>query len=294
MNNRIRRISIFQARLDPAEAELWVSVYPEQLTSTTVVRGRLMGPRCQYASTVEVAYPLREHSRQYEKEGEPRLIMRVIIPEPSLWEPETPFLYQGPVELWQKGQGCDEVQLSHGLREFRLSPQGIRWNGRILSIRGVERSGTSEQDALELRRAGCNALLAPVSSVSLWQDADRFGFLMLGRMMSRSQFQQAHELWRHPCCLGWVLDAKLLEDPLGRAVGGNLGDKDHLMGVELDQKSATPLPAAIRFVLCPENALPALAEIGLPKLVRKEVGSLVDEGAEVTSSSPGILGWIWA
>src|SRR5437763_797077 len=101
MINRIKRIHLFDARLDPAEAEIYISVYPEQLTSTTQVRGRLTGPRCPYASTVEVGYALREHSREYSLTDIPHLSMRVIIPEPNFWEPETPFLYEGALELWE-------------------------------------------------------------------------------------------------------------------------------------------------------------------------------------------------
>jgi len=74
--NRIKRVSIFCAAATPAEAEMWISVYPVSLTSTTQVRGRLMGPRCRYASTVEVAYPLREQSPDMAEE-EPSPNMRM-------------------------------------------------------------------------------------------------------------------------------------------------------------------------------------------------------------------------
>ena len=77
----------------------------------TQVRGRLTGPRCPYTTTVEVAYPFREHSRDYGEGGSPRLTLRAIIPEPSWWDPQTPFLYEGPVELWQDGRLVD-VSLS--------------------------------------------------------------------------------------------------------------------------------------------------------------------------------------
>ena len=101
MSNRIRQIVVRDHRLDPAEAEVWITVVPEELTETTRVAGRLMGPRCPYSATVEVAYPLRTWKREDEEADAKSLTMRVVIPEASLWEPESPFLYQGPVELWQ-------------------------------------------------------------------------------------------------------------------------------------------------------------------------------------------------
>jgi beta-galactosidase/beta-glucuronidase len=143
MTNRIRHILVQDGRLDPAAAEVYVAVYPERLTSTTQVRGRLTGPRCAYASTVEVAYPLREHEREYESEGTPHVTLRVIIPEASLWDPESPFLYEGPLELWQGGQRVGELQLRHGLRWANLGPRGLRWNGRLLTVRGATREQLS-------------------------------------------------------------------------------------------------------------------------------------------------------
>src|SRR4051812_27257434 len=97
--NQIRVITVFPQLHDPAEPEVWITVTPAFQTPTTDVRGRLMGPRCHYASTVEVAYPLRPFARP--PEGLPALARRVVIPEASLWEPQCPFLYQGPVELWE-------------------------------------------------------------------------------------------------------------------------------------------------------------------------------------------------
>src|SRR5262249_16773364 len=100
MANRIKHYRILVGPATPTDAWIGISVYPERLTSVTQVRGRLVGPRCPFATTVEVAYPTREQSREYETTGTPKIMLRVIIPEPNLWEPETPFLYQGPLELF--------------------------------------------------------------------------------------------------------------------------------------------------------------------------------------------------
>ena len=138
MDNHIVRVNVWPTRLSPAEAELRVVVRPQQLTSTTQVHGRLMGPRCRYTSTVEVAYALRESSREYEKEGEPCIGLRVIIPEPNFWEPQSPHLYEGSVELWQGRQLTDQRRIRHGLRVLSLSPGGLLCNGRPLVLRGAD------------------------------------------------------------------------------------------------------------------------------------------------------------
>ena len=114
MSNKLRQVTAQVRRLSAAEAEVWLLIEAERITPTTEVRGRLMGPRCPGVSTIEVAYPLRPFPRQ--PEGLPPLSRRVVIPEPSLWEPGQPFVYQAVVELWEDGQRCDGAEFDYGLR----------------------------------------------------------------------------------------------------------------------------------------------------------------------------------
>src|SRR5260221_11284590 len=107
------------------------------MTATTEVRGRLMGPRCVYASTVEVAYPLRAGHGAPAPEANPRIIKRVVIPEPNWWDPISPFLYEGPLELWQDGELCDQRTLRHALRTLKIGSKGLRVNGQPFSIHGT-------------------------------------------------------------------------------------------------------------------------------------------------------------
>src|SRR5947199_5674337 len=124
MDNRITELSVRDGRLTPTEAEVYVSVFPAELASTTQVRGRLMGPSCPYAATVEIAYPLREFSREYASTGIPKILTRALIPEPNWWHPDCPFQYRGPVELWQSDECCERIDVSLGLRVLRLGAGG--------------------------------------------------------------------------------------------------------------------------------------------------------------------------
>ena len=114
MSNKLGQVSVRVYRLSAAEAEVWLMVEAGRMTPTTEVRGRLVGPRCPGVTTIEVAYPLRTFQRQ--PEGVPPLSRRVIIPEPSLWEPERPYVYRAVVELWEGGQLCDRSEFDYGLR----------------------------------------------------------------------------------------------------------------------------------------------------------------------------------
>lgn len=214
MENRIRHIEIHDRSLDPVAAEIWIAVQAEQHTATTEVRGRLMGPRCLYSSTVEVAYPLRpldSHSVNEENQSslalQAPMTVRAVIPEASLWEPQCPFLYHGPIELWQDGQRCDRVNLSHGLRSLQRNERGLYVNGRPLTLHGQRIAACSDEEATAWRQAGYNLLIAPVatSSIVVWEQADRFGFLVLGQLREEAGETHLREMLRdHASCLGWL------------------------------------------------------------------------------------------
>ncbi len=207
MENRIRRIEVQDRSLNPVSAEVWITVLSEHPTPTTEVRGRLMGPRCPYSSTIEVAYPLRPLSTNQEQTDSSCLTVRAVIPEASLWEPQCPFLYQGPVELWQDGQRCDQIILSHGLRSLQRKERGLRVNGHPLTLHGRKTTVCSNEEATRWHQVGYNLLIAPVatSSLAVWEQADRFGFLVLGQLGEDANEQRLIEMLRsHVSCLGWL------------------------------------------------------------------------------------------
>jgi hypothetical protein len=227
VSNRIIEVRLEERSLDPASAELWVTVRPERLTPSTEVRGRLVGPNCAFASTVEVAYPLRPLRPEQQQPGAFRF--RVAIPEPSLWDTQSPFLYAGPVELWQDGQRCDRTQLSHGLRQVALGPQGLRVNGRPTSLLGRSMEHCDPSLPGELRRAGVNLMVLPVREELLWcwYAAAVNGIFVLGRLAGEEAANdtQLRAAARLPSCLGWLVPrdrvdlAERLRGPRGPFVG---------------------------------------------------------------------------
>jgi hypothetical protein len=206
MSNRITHVEVRNRSLTPAEGEVWITVHAEVVTPATEMRGRLMGPSCPYSSTVEVAYPLRPLARP--AEDVPPLTMRVVIPEPSLWEPESPFLYRGPVELWQDGERRDRATVRHGLCSSSLTPRGLRWNGKPLPLRGRSVRGLTDDTALSLRRDGFNLLLAPLDEPGAWDIADRLGFLVIGNAAAFDDdaLSRMQRIAGHPSALGYLFD----------------------------------------------------------------------------------------
>lgn len=264
MENRIRQIRVSDGQLIPSQSEVWIRVVPEIETETTDLRGRLMGPRCPYSNTVEVAYPLAKAPPSHVPFGNmPGLIRRVIIPEACLWEPESPFLYQGPIELWQEGQCCDRVKISHGLRYFLLKEDGLRLNSRRLMLKGRAASVLTDDEAWMLRQQGYNLLIVPVQADTLpvWEQADRLGFCVLGRVMDKSDgaLRYLFELKDHASCLGWIIEE-------GNHPALSEFPPKTLIGLDCE---ATPRPDYLRgidFLYGPLD----LAHFGTPLLVKGE------------------------
>jgi hypothetical protein len=218
MKPGIEKIDLHIQLRDPTEPEVWVGVVANGASASTEVRGRLMGPRCRYSTTVEVAYPFRPAPRPPQGlEGVPR---RAIIPEASAWEPTHPFLYEGPVELWDNDQRLDENVVRCGIRYLHLGSRGFRLNGRLYALRGLLRDQCPTGEMADLREQGVNLLVTEVdrSSEQLWVDADEVGMLVLGRVSASAEsIERACSRQSHPANVGWLLASTIFEDASLRA-----------------------------------------------------------------------------
>jgi hypothetical protein len=270
MGNRIISVDLLTTRFDPAEAEFAVVVTPEQLLPDLELRGRFTGPKSPYGETIEVAYNLRPLAPEDEL---PRA--RVIIPEPSFWEPAAPFIYDGIVELWQAGELADRRKVSHGLRNLALRRHGLSLNGQLFKFRGARVNRLDESEARRLHEAKFNWLMTPVTAenVGIWEIADRYGFLVLGQVDATGDevFWLAEEQTSsHISCFGWVLPQAVLEQRQvwHTAVSVLRGHRQQLlMGIRLDEPFTGVLPGEVSFVVCSEQLLPDIAAMNLPRIV---------------------------
>jgi glycosyl hydrolase family 2 len=122
MSPRIQKTTVRLHHLTPAEAEVWVTAELNEASSGLELRGRLVGPRCPGATTVEVAYPFRPCPEGVADQPH-ALAVRAFIPEPSIWTEQTPFVYEGPLELWRDGECQDKVKVTVGLRFGNSHPR---------------------------------------------------------------------------------------------------------------------------------------------------------------------------
>ena len=115
---KIAQLTVQQKRLSTAEAELWVFVHVERIDDSTELRGCLVGPKCVAVETVQINYRLKRI--RPDAYAANVLIGRILIPEPNLWTAETPFVYEGNVELWHDAKLADIKPIRAAFRINRL------------------------------------------------------------------------------------------------------------------------------------------------------------------------------
>jgi len=119
--------------------------------------------------------------------------VRAYVPEPALWNVDTPNLYTAEVEITGEGIVDRHVE-SFGIRTLRLDPtHGLRINGQTVKLRGAcihhdngvlgaAAIGRAEERRVELLKdAGFNAIRAahnPLSQAML-DACDRVGMLVM-------------------------------------------------------------------------------------------------------------------
>jgi hypothetical protein len=114
LSNPTPAYTVHVQRLDPALADLRIEF--ANLPADVEVGGRLMGPRCAGVSTIEVAYPLRRLAPG---------AYQVLIPEPSFWTVDRPYVYEGPASFYREGVKVGTLHLSISLKKgggFELPP----------------------------------------------------------------------------------------------------------------------------------------------------------------------------
>lgn len=202
MGNRIRAATVRPIRLTPTEAELAVKVEADAPAADADVHGRLVGPRCKYGSMVEVAYPVLRLPP--ETGGPAARLGKVIIPEPSWWDPESPFLYGGPVELWEGGQTVGQVRVRVGLHHATAAGGRLLWNGRPLDLRAVAEPDAIADRLPEIRSSGANLVVVEGEPpAELLDAADEVGVLVAGRVADAARRAAARVPFHHSSLLGY-------------------------------------------------------------------------------------------
>lgn len=288
-------LDVQTTRFDPVEAEVTFTLPLDEPLEGAELRGKLHGPRNAYSETIQIAYPLRPIP------GEAGLLRsRVVIPEASLWEPRSPFLYDGTVELWHQETLLDRrSDIAFGLYQLLLRKERLTLNGRRFAVHGLAARHLDAALAEDLREVGINLLwsTATLDNEALWEQAERLGFFVLGELAGSDddvlwQVESGHA--RRISSFGWVLPQHLTRHPQlwHNAMSLLHGPaRRHLIGIRVEETPLGPLPGHVSFVVCERQHLADLAGHQLPRIVLLRRLSQIETRYEWPDPQR-ILGWI--
>jgi hypothetical protein len=252
--NHIRSLHLEIQTLNPAEADIRFHVAVDGAADRPALKGRLVGPRCAYASTVEVAYPLRETPA-----AEPnRLSMRAVIPEPNLWEPACPFLYEATVELFEHTKRLDSITMTVGLRTIGVSANSFVLNGRGFVPQPMEPAHPTESELAHARER-FNTVVLPIRDDArpLWHACDQIGLGVLGRVESQAALQLFDD---HPCLLALIVD----DDKKLATARADLLRAHVPIGLQIRNDMASGDPPDAHFVVIPPHSSQHFQKWGMP------------------------------
>src|SRR5207249_7824010 len=136
---------------------------------------------------------------------------------------------------------------THGLRALLFGPTGLRLNGRSVALQGRVAQELSDSQAREYRSDGVNTLVVPAGpdTARIWEAADRFGFLVIGRISTDpTSLALAASLSEHASSLGWLIDQDAVESEGSQA------------SLATWLRGQPRLRVGIRMTRCPDAPLP--------------------------------------
>lgn len=194
MSNRDRlavefaqRLELFFGDASDAHARVYAQFQTSHREGLTLA-GRLRGPNCAYADTLQTTLPFVDRGPG------PSLLAEAYLLEPSFWTPDLPHLYRAEVEL----RSGSEV-IARAKRPFALRPLGAIGRKLVLDsrrwvLRGLL-AGEAEDADPPSWRASSMAMVVHNPSNELCEGASRLGVL-LAAQLSAEQTSEIERLSR--------------------------------------------------------------------------------------------------
>lgn len=207
---RLDEILVLTPQITPTEARMVVmasckAIEEQQpLLHSLRIEGRVIGPTCEYASTLPSRVPIST----YRPSKSHYLQANVQILEPCFWEPEHPFCYEVQLELHDDQRLLDMQRIIAGIRHLEVDGNELLLNGQPFFVRGVKHFiGTSIAELEAWHKADCGAFLTDAST-GLCDRTDRWGPMVLHVLVPQQTGEatsQVMQLRNHPSLLMWVL-----------------------------------------------------------------------------------------
>ena len=148
-------VEIFNCDIQPQKISLKLSLFGQNFKQTVFKKLKYDPHSIHVPGQGDVAKRSDKDIPLYMGPGLNLLKIPVEIPEPRLWEPASPWLYQMQVNLFDsKNNLMDAVSQQFGMRSFRMDEQSepkgqFFLNGRQIKLRGANTMGHLQQNVLK-------------------------------------------------------------------------------------------------------------------------------------------------
>jgi len=174
--------------------------------------GHIVGPRCDFARTLPAKIPLRSG------DASSGLKCEAVIPDPCLWTPQLPMLYDVYVELRQDGNLVATAQRPLAIRMFGPRGRDLNLAGKRWVLRGVRQGLAPAAPLSAWRETGAAMLLAELDE-ALALEAARQGVPLVAMVRKTTTAEVAAELRRLARCPAVMAAAINAAAPLPSDVG---------------------------------------------------------------------------
>ncbi|MCE9557129.1 MAG: hypothetical protein K8T91_27595 [Planctomycetes bacterium] len=204
--------------------------------------GSVLGPHCDFARTLPATVPFRPTT------ASSGIQSVAVVPDPCLWTPELPMLYDVRVELRRGDTVIATAQRPLAIRKFEPRGCDLNLSGKRWVLRGVRRKIVPHGPLTSWREAGAAMLLTDLDE-ALATEAARLGVPLVAMIGGTTRDEIAAELRRLARCPAVLLAA--IE------AGANLPDDIGLAAIDIRlaaysraENAPAVLPAWANLLLC--------------------------------------------
>src|SRR6476646_8207256 len=133
------RLELFFGDASDAQARVYAQFQTSQREGLTLA-GRLRGPTCAYADTLQTTLPFVDRG------SGPSLLAEAYLLEPSFWTPDLPHLYRAELELRRGSEVIARTERPFGLRPLGAIGRKLVLDSRRWVLRGLLADETQNTD----------------------------------------------------------------------------------------------------------------------------------------------------
>lgn len=188
------QIELFFGDASDALARIYVRLPRAGLPTDAAIRGRVIGPHCEYSTTLPATISLTDKGK-----GE-TLLAEAVVPDPCYWTPELPFLYRVQIEIGGRGPSSTSneplpfeplrvetlrFERTLGLRRLGVRARSLYFEGKRFVPRGAYLEQTTASD-IESAHDTMTTLMLDAPSDEICELAERRGTLLIARLDTRA------------------------------------------------------------------------------------------------------------